>query len=239
MFVNGNLIPFSMKIGDAGEAFFIFETDEDIPEDIATSPLLEATKPGQANNQEQHTGRFGAKTDGKESPTDEITPSSQEPEFLDLNASPQEVALLPDNASPTLDSNLSEVPVENHPAEEPKESIGPSSLLARTAEIGKAAFGLAHEAEVAGEDKLRDHTMKEAIKEVHNEERGYVMDKIRAARDFSPTRYVSGIGSQRGDEVLPNVTQDADAPEVHYGHGMTVVINVPNQANFPRYRHGL
>lgn len=33
-----------MKIGEAGEAFFVLETDEDVPEDLLTSPLLEATK---------------------------------------------------------------------------------------------------------------------------------------------------------------------------------------------------
>ncbi|KIM65272.1 hypothetical protein SCLCIDRAFT_113141 [Scleroderma citrinum Foug A] len=43
IFVNDILIPFNMKIGDAGEAFFVFETDEDIPDDLATSPLLTAT----------------------------------------------------------------------------------------------------------------------------------------------------------------------------------------------------
>lgn len=32
-----------MKIGDAGEAFFLFEADQDVPEDLITSPLLEAT----------------------------------------------------------------------------------------------------------------------------------------------------------------------------------------------------
>lgn len=42
--VNGETIPFNMKIGEAGEAFFIFETEEDIPEDLMTSPLLEATR---------------------------------------------------------------------------------------------------------------------------------------------------------------------------------------------------
>lgn len=43
IFVNDVPIPFNMKIGDAGEAFFVFETDEDIPDDLATSPLLTAT----------------------------------------------------------------------------------------------------------------------------------------------------------------------------------------------------
>lgn len=33
-----------MKIGEAGEAFFVLETDEDVPDELLTSPLLEATK---------------------------------------------------------------------------------------------------------------------------------------------------------------------------------------------------
>ena len=65
--VNGRPIPFNMKIGEAGEAFFVFETDEDVPADLITSPILEATNPSApktATNdvqleKQQHTGRFG------------------------------------------------------------------------------------------------------------------------------------------------------------------------------------
>lgn len=28
-----------MKVGETGEAFFVFETDADVPEDLQTSPL--------------------------------------------------------------------------------------------------------------------------------------------------------------------------------------------------------
>jgi phosphatidate phosphatase PAH1 len=42
--VNGKPIPFDMKIGDAGEAFFVFETDEDVPQDLLTSPILGPSK---------------------------------------------------------------------------------------------------------------------------------------------------------------------------------------------------
>jgi phosphatidate phosphatase LPIN len=53
-----------MKIGDAGEAFFVFETDEDVPEELITSPLLQATTVGEPNSYEDTpTGRFGAKED--------------------------------------------------------------------------------------------------------------------------------------------------------------------------------
>ncbi len=64
--VNGHAIPFNMKIGEAGEAFFVFETDEDVPEDLMTSPILQATNidsgsRAAAGGGEQKTGRFGAK----------------------------------------------------------------------------------------------------------------------------------------------------------------------------------
>ena len=58
--VNDKDIPFDMKIGDAGEAFFVFETDEDVPEDLITSPILKATVPGETNVGVS-AGRFGAK----------------------------------------------------------------------------------------------------------------------------------------------------------------------------------
>lgn len=41
--VNSDPVPFYMKVGDAGEAFFIVETDEDVPDELLTSPLLGAT----------------------------------------------------------------------------------------------------------------------------------------------------------------------------------------------------
>lgn len=39
-------MPFNMKIGEAGEAFWVFETEDDVPEDLITSPVLEPVKPG-------------------------------------------------------------------------------------------------------------------------------------------------------------------------------------------------
>ncbi|SAM00013.1 hypothetical protein [Absidia glauca] len=40
--VNDDIVPYVMKVGDAGEAFFVFETDHDVPEEFQTSPLLDA-----------------------------------------------------------------------------------------------------------------------------------------------------------------------------------------------------
>ncbi|KAF9226906.1 LNS2-domain-containing protein [Gyrodon lividus] len=79
--VNGDLIPFSMKIGDAGEAFFVFETEEDIPEDLVTSPILTATK-----NTPQEEIPSVTLNKLPEVPSAEA--KMPEPEFLDLNATP-------------------------------------------------------------------------------------------------------------------------------------------------------
>lgn len=61
--VNGKEIPFSMKIGDAGEAFFVFETEGEVPDNLITSPILEATRPGEGNDYVEG-GRFGSKDGG-------------------------------------------------------------------------------------------------------------------------------------------------------------------------------
>ncbi|KAJ7167559.1 nuclear elongation and deformation protein 1 [Mycena filopes] len=95
--VNGHTIPFDMKIGEAGEAFFVFETDDDVPEDLITSPLLQPTRPDEGTT-DIPTDRFGARQDPDEEggkpvhpdddtsiPTPAETPVD-EPEFLDLNA---------------------------------------------------------------------------------------------------------------------------------------------------------
>lgn len=37
--MNGRVVDFPMKVGDAGEAFFVFETEQEVPEEFATSPL--------------------------------------------------------------------------------------------------------------------------------------------------------------------------------------------------------
>ncbi|KAI9463544.1 LNS2-domain-containing protein [Lactarius psammicola] len=80
--VNGKAVPFSMKIGEAGEAFFVFETDGDVPDDLITSPLLEPTQPVSLEPQPlEDIGRSGAR-EGE----DGLTDDRQEPDFLDLDA---------------------------------------------------------------------------------------------------------------------------------------------------------
>ena len=68
--VNGEKQPYSMKLGEGGEAFFVFETAEDIPDSLQTSPLVSPA--GSPRSQSEA----------------ELPGSLQEPDYLDLDVSP-------------------------------------------------------------------------------------------------------------------------------------------------------
>ncbi|KAK4043721.1 Lipin/Ned1/Smp2-domain-containing protein [Parachaetomium inaequale] len=65
--VNGVKQPYSMKLGEGGEAFFVFETSDTIPKSLQTSPLVSP-----ASSPPLHALQNGQ-------------PPLQEPESLDLN----------------------------------------------------------------------------------------------------------------------------------------------------------
>ena len=67
--VNNAKQNYSMKLGEGGEAFFVFETSDEIPESLQTSPVVSpATSPQSLSLEQTNT-----------------LPTLQEPEFLDLN----------------------------------------------------------------------------------------------------------------------------------------------------------
>ncbi|KAI0660749.1 Lipin/Ned1/Smp2-domain-containing protein [Cubamyces menziesii] len=209
VFVNGQLVPFSMKIGEAGEAFFVFETDEDVPDSLVTSPILEATKPGQTNAQAREAGRFGA---GAPSPQPkESQGSSQEPEFLDLNAS----------ADSQSRDDLTSSPIPS--AERPQgDSSDHPSVLSRTAELGKAMLGVAHEVERTGADKLKDQSVKEALKEAERGQREFVKDRTAATLNMAQNATINFPSLEdKGDEILPEAEmENVHEPDVRYTNDM-------------------
>lgn len=110
--VNGNPIPYHMKIGDAGEAFFVFETEDDVPDDLITSPILQATTPttdaaaveagaqasskderfagdrGQQGDEQEHEEKLEEKRSEEQdraSKNEGVTEAVGEPEYLDLD----------------------------------------------------------------------------------------------------------------------------------------------------------
>ena len=57
-----------MKIGEAGEAFFVFETEEDVSEDFLTSPITSPTLgPSNASLISQESGSSTNEKDKKPS----------------------------------------------------------------------------------------------------------------------------------------------------------------------------
>lgn len=66
--VNGEMTDLPMKLGDGGEAFFVFETDSYIPPDLQTSPVISPeNSPGSSPRMNPSN-----------------TPGLQEPDFLDI-----------------------------------------------------------------------------------------------------------------------------------------------------------
>jgi phosphatidate phosphatase LPIN len=130
-----------MKIGEAGEAFFVFETEDDIPDDLITSPLLEATRLAESAEADIPTGRFGSKQDKRKGQDGDaeanVSEEAQEPDFLDLDAAPKDYPS-------SLPSTLPQEKSPQGPVLEPSDSlpslppsptlsgVTPSSLLTRT-----------------------------------------------------------------------------------------------------------
>ena len=211
MFVNGQLVPFSMKIGEAGEAFFVFETDDEIPDNLVTSPILEATKPGQSNAQTRETGRFGA---GPASPTvKDSAGSSQEPEFLDLDAT---------GDSPSGENAPSSSSGSGDPSRSQDRTPTGPDIITKTAQLGKAMMGIAKETENAEEDKHRDRTVLENLQQAEKDNRQFLKQSAIAAKrrlasvDF-PTM------DERAGVVFPEGTEPAHETHVKYGSGESTI----------------
>jgi phosphatidate phosphatase LPIN len=65
--VNGVKQEYAMKLGEGGEAFFVFETTDDIPASLQTSPLVSPAASPRPQSEP------------------DILPSLQEPDYLDLD----------------------------------------------------------------------------------------------------------------------------------------------------------
>lgn len=119
--INGKLTNLPMKLGDGGEAFFVFETSKnvDVPNDMITSPVLSAAS----------SPTSSPPTSPKKSST---FSSLQEPEFLDISQSqsspdltdpnPKPVSIPVSNSDPELPTKSSDITSEiSFPSTSPKE----------------------------------------------------------------------------------------------------------------------
>lgn len=79
--VNGKSTNIPMKLGDSGEAYFVFETSVDvqgIPEELLSSPVMSATSSPPQSPQHSDEGKEDEKLGSKK---------LEEPDFLDINDS--------------------------------------------------------------------------------------------------------------------------------------------------------
>lgn len=53
--INDTDAPYQMKVGDTGEAFFVFETDQDVPADMQTSPITGPVQDDENEEEVRHT----------------------------------------------------------------------------------------------------------------------------------------------------------------------------------------
>jgi phosphatidate phosphatase LPIN len=169
-----------MKIGEAGEAFFVFETDAEVPQDLITSPILEATKPGQSNAQAASAvqgGRFGAPT----SPSDV-------PELdLDASATTPDSDLEPEQQNMNGDSGAEEGSRRGGVLQ----ALNPVSLVTGTVTLGKAVAHAAVEASREEKDQLQDRLNAARNVQQH-------------LRDSSITGVHKNRVDNKGDEALPD-----------------------------------
>lgn len=124
-----------MKVGEAGEAFFVFETDDDIPDDLITSPLLEATQTAAETHADVPTGKFGTEQGQDEDVDQDRLPeeAAQEPEYLDLDAESKDQPNAPSTEPPKLHQGLFAEAISSLPSPPPSPTLSgitPSSLLA-------------------------------------------------------------------------------------------------------------
>jgi phosphatidate phosphatase LPIN len=116
--VNGAKTDYSMKLGEGGEAFFVFETSGIVPEDMQTSPLVSPAGSPRAE------------------PTVPDNTSLQEPDYLnidDTGSIRKEPRRVQTDLSTTFSSEAN--PAESHGA------TGSSALLSSSSELTRPASG--------------------------------------------------------------------------------------------------
>ncbi|KAG8926661.1 hypothetical protein FRC02_008763, partial [Tulasnella sp. 418] len=238
--VNGNPIPYAMKIGDAGEAFFVFETEEDVPQELITSPILGPTEVEgneEAKRKHANAGRFGAESSGSDEDTDEGSQKSiphptlgrlstkengSEPSFLDLSANAansSRSSLVSPSSTPPLQPSSPPTSVSTLDSSKPDEPLPspsaatPGTFLGRTASFTKQISKSVLSVGPGVANLAKSAVMNGpdmAADSVHR-----LGDKVRATRE---RHHEDGSTQQKGDEALPDIDEEVGKPpEVQYG----------------------
>ncbi|KAI8327716.1 Lipin/Ned1/Smp2-domain-containing protein [Choanephora cucurbitarum] len=125
--INGQVVPYVMKVGEAGEAFFVFETEHEVPEEFQTSPIMEATVP-EKNDEDPPYLDLGESKDGRKSPQDKLD-SFEDEDGLSLPAELQSPKMIieeqMDKVVTQMDIYHEDKEAKQEPTVEPQNDIYP------------------------------------------------------------------------------------------------------------------
>ncbi|KAK9460907.1 Lipin/Ned1/Smp2-domain-containing protein [Lipomyces oligophaga] len=150
--VNERKVNFAMKLGEGGEAFFVFETDLDVPSDLLTSPVLSPS----------------ISASSSPSAVSSNPGSLQEPEYLDLSGGSSKSPDLPSSISiirkSSSSSDVSSGDVISDPSSEAAidaradaalatalRTIGPNGVLGRPDHLQNLPEAMNSSPELAGD----------------------------------------------------------------------------------------
>ncbi|ESK95125.1 nuclear elongation and deformation protein 1 [Moniliophthora roreri MCA 2997] len=197
--VNGRVIPFDMKIGEAGEAFFVFETEEDVPDELITSPLL--TPKSESGGTDAQVDRFGARKDED---------SQVEPDFLDLDAQ----APKPEEHSNSLPSPPPSPPNAQHEHDNEKTEVEKEQDERADAALKRKTGKSVHVPHVNYHDGVAIDTEGYHSQSFHKHSRSHEShyEEYHHDRDASDRtiRGSSGSGSAQGTYAFPTFEEESD-----------------------------
>lgn len=164
--VNGETTDIPMKLGEGGEAFFVFETDADVPKDMQTSPVASASPSPEASP------RMSPKSPNLE--------SQGEPEYLDINGGTQVLSDLKSNSegndSPDINDQMDHLKLGDGSETGPKyelERTNTLKSLERAESISKRfkKKNIPSTVEANGDILLDMHGYKSDAKDLHDSDK--------------------------------------------------------------------
>ncbi|WWC92427.1 uncharacterized protein L201_007384 [Kwoniella dendrophila CBS 6074] len=223
-----HVAPFVMKVGETGEAFFVVETDEQVPEDLLTSPIVMPTQtdiPAHEINHDttQESNQHHSLTQEPFGETEKQVPHDSplaEVEFLDLNAASSDTLQKESNSSKrssivnSASSLLPSIPfISSTPASRsgspPREekSDTPPNDEAKAKESGKPV--------ISTTDKEPNPIATENGESTDMPDRDHKLSSHEAL--------VAGENASAAEDILPKVKRgQGEGPAVLYGRDVVL-----------------
>ncbi|ORY90269.1 Lipin/Ned1/Smp2-domain-containing protein [Leucosporidium creatinivorum] len=222
--VNDDEIPFYMKVGETGEAFFVFETDGNVPEDLQTSPLsspvsnekADEEAPGEPDFLDLGASQTAEGLAGEGLPTSALTDDSSpaSSRYASVSSTQVNSPIQRRRSLPPAPGLTASTPLENPAAEEETQEDESMDTTSNTARLKSAMFvpavvssavekvaGLGGAA-MQGVSKhgFRDQELKKAVKESSGE-------KVPTREHDNEEHAVKGEEGLRGQSTVEDTQE--------------------------------